>query len=54
MPSLTHYQQKYGKREGRKRLNAYQRAYRKKHKVRLNEAQRGRYKAMKTALLGVK
>jgi hypothetical protein len=46
MASLNFYQEKYGKREGRKIYNAKQRAYRRKHRAKINAAQRARYKAL--------
>lgn len=48
MASLSFYQQKYGKREGRKRYNAKQRAYRRRNRARINAAQRARYKALRS------
>ena len=40
MASLTYYVRTFGKREGRKRYNAYHREYKRKNRVKLNAARR--------------
>jgi hypothetical protein len=47
MASLSTFERKYGKREGRKRYNAWHREYRKLHLAKLRKYDRERYKARK-------
>jgi len=49
MASLTFYQQKYGKRIGRKKYLAYCRSYRRKNRAKINASQRARYKFLTEA-----
>jgi hypothetical protein len=47
MASLTFYIQKFGKREGRKKYNAYHRDYKKQNRDKINAARRAARKASK-------
>jgi hypothetical protein len=47
MASLAYYEQTFGKREGRKRYNAYHRNYKKKNREKINAARREARKAHK-------
>jgi hypothetical protein len=47
MASLTFYIQKFGRREGRKKYNAYHRKYKKRNRDKINAARRKARKAHK-------
>lgn len=47
MASLAYYVREFGKREGRKRYNAYHRDYKKKNRAKINAARRAAWKARK-------
>jgi len=47
MASLAYYERAFGKREGRKRYNAYHREYKKKNRTKINAARRAVRKALK-------
>jgi hypothetical protein len=47
MASLSYYIKAFGKRDGRKKYNAYHRAYKKKNRAKINAARRAARKAHK-------
>jgi hypothetical protein len=47
MASLTFYVEKYGRREGKKRYNAYHRRYKRRNREQINAAQRERLRALR-------